>query len=128
MTTVWRNRLFLAAPFLGALILAVITPSDDGPTVCPVALFTGTACPGCGMTRAASYLVRGDIGAAFALHPLVVVVAAQLVGAWAWFLLRRIGKVRPMPAVLTNTLLIGTALALMVVWVMRFAAGTLPSV
>ena len=80
------------------------------------------------MTRAASYLVRGDIGAAFALHPLVVVVAVQVMGAWVWLLLRRTGRVKPMSTMLTNTLLIGTALALMAVWLVRFAAGTLPPV
>jgi len=128
MTTTWRNRFYLLAPLLGVGILAVFTPSDDGPTICPIALFTGTPCPGCGMTRAASYLVRGDLGAALTLHPLVVLIAAQAAGAWVWFLLRRTGRVRPMTPRTLNVILIGTAVALLAVWGIRYAAGTLPPV
>ena len=68
ITALRRDRLIIAAPFIGVALLALFTPSDDGPTFCPFALCTGTACPGCGMTRAASHLVRGDIGTAITYH------------------------------------------------------------
>ena len=128
MTATWRDRVLLFGPLLGVAILASINPAGLGQTFCPVALFTGTASPGCGMTRAASHLVRGDFAQAFALHPLVVLIAVQAVGAWVWFLLRRSNRVPPMKPRVLNALLIGTALALGVIWVIRYGAGSLPPV
>lgn len=128
LTTTWRERIYLTAPFAAAALLAVFTPSDEGPTVCAFALCTGTACPGCGMTRAASYLIRGDFGSAFTYHPLVPLVAFQVAAGWIWFALRRAGKVGPMSQRVLNIFLIGTAVAFLAVWAFRFAAGTLPPV
>ncbi len=124
----WRDRLLIAAPFVGVALLALVTPSDDGPTLCPFALFTGHAGPGCGMTRAASYLVRGDIGTAITYHPLIPLIAAQVLGGWVWFMLRRSGRVGPMSQKMLNTVLFGTAAALLAVWAVRIASGTLPAV
>lgn len=124
----WRNRLILASPFIAVALLAVFTPSDDGPTFCPFALCTGMACPGCGMTRAASHLVRGEIGTALSYHPLVPLTAFGAVGAWGWFALRLKGKVRPLPQRLLTVILIAASVALVAVWVARLATGTLPSV
>lgn len=128
MPNVWRERLIVSAPLIGLLVLAVWAPSDEGPTICPFALCTGTACPGCGMTRAASSLVRGDLGAALAYHPLVPIVGVQLLGAWAWFLLRRSGRVQPMSGRTLNFILITTLIALVGVWLARALTGTLPPV
>lgn len=124
----WRDRLYLAAPFAAVALLAVFTPSDDGPTVCAFALCTGTACPGCGMTRAASYLVRGDFGSAFTYHPLVLLVAFQVAAGWVWYVLRRSGRVGPMSQKMLSIALIGTAVAFLAVWAVRFIAGSLPPV
>lgn len=128
MTTTWRHRLLAAAPFLGIIALIAIAPSDDSPTLCPFALWTGTACPGCGMTRAASTLIRGDLGGALTYHPLVLVIGAQLLGGWIWYLLRRTGRVQPMSNRSLNVILIATGVALVVVWVVRALNGTLPPV
>lgn len=38
---------------------------------CPVRLFTGMYCPGCGGTRALRYLLRGDIKNSLIHHPVV---------------------------------------------------------
>ena len=128
MTDVWRHRLFLAAPFLAIGVLAVVTPSDDGPTICPFALCTGSACPGCGLTRAASSLVRGDFTSAMLYPPLVLLIAAQAVGGWVWYLLRRAERVRPMSQ-LTLTIILASTTAVMIgVWLMRIVTGTLPPV
>ncbi len=126
--TGWRHRLIILAPFLGVAALAVANPSDDGPTFCPFALCTGTACPGCGMTRAASRLLHGDVHAALVYHPLVPLVAAQLLGAWIWYMLRRSGRVGPISNRGLNLVLIATAVALVAVWALRLALGTLPPV
>lgn len=128
MTDTWRDRLFLAAPFLAIGLLAVLSPSDDGPTICPFALCTGSACPGCGMTRAASSLIRGDIGAAMVFHPLVILIALQATGAWIWYVLRRKDRVGPMSQRTLTIILATTGVALVLVWIVRLALGSLPAV
>jgi hypothetical protein len=80
------------------------------------------------MTRAASQILRGNFDMALTYHPLVPIVVIQLLGAWVWFLLRRSGKVKPMSNRTLNIVLIGTGVALLAVWVLRMATGTLPSV
>ena len=37
---------------------------------CPIRFLTGISCAGCGMSRAWLSLLRGDLAAAFAYHPL----------------------------------------------------------
>jgi hypothetical protein len=128
MSSALRHRLILWSPLaiLGVLLAAPL--SDEGPPICPFALTTGMACPGCGMTRAASALVRADVGAALTFHPLIPAVALLAVTGWAWYLLRRAGRVQAMSNHTLNSILIGTALALVAVWVARVATGTLPAV
>jgi hypothetical protein len=52
---------------------------------CPWAALLGLPCPGCGLTRAAGLLLRGDLRGALQLHPLspllVPIVVVALVGA-----------------------------------------------
>ena len=128
MASVWRHRLLLAAPFLAAGFLAIAPTADDGPTICPFALMTGTACPGCGMTRAAGYLIRGDLTSALCYHPLVMLIAVQALAGWGWWLLRRSDSVWPLSTRITNAILIGTGVSLLVVWLLRLWAGSLPPV
>lgn len=128
MTRAWRDRLVFAAPVAVLGFLASVRPVDDGVTICPFALFTGMACPGCGMTRAASSLIRGDLTAALGYHPLVPWIALLSIGGWAWFLLRRSGRVEPLPTRWVNTILIGTGVMLLGVWAARLLSGTLPPV
>ena len=128
MTRVWRDRLLLAAPLAVIALLASLRPVDDGVTVCPFALITGMACPGCGMTRAASSLIRGDLSTALGYHPLVPLIAILLVGGWAWYLLRRSGRVQPLPTRWVNSILIVTGVMLLGVWAARLLSGTLPPV
>ncbi|HLF43495.1 MAG TPA: DUF2752 domain-containing protein [Acidimicrobiia bacterium] len=116
------------APFLGAAALLAINPGDDGPTICPIALLTGVACPGCGMTRAASALLRGNFDRALDYHPLIPIIVVLFTAGWVWSLLRRAGKVGPMPSRVLNLVLIGTGVSLAAVWILRFASGTLPPV
>lgn len=126
--TAWRTRGILLAPFLVIAGLIAFAPSDDGPTICPFALCTGTACPGCGMTRAAGYLIRGDMAAAMTYHPLIPIVAAQLAVGWAWFLLNRLGVVKSPPSRAVTWALAATSAALLTLWVIRLALGSLPPV
>ncbi len=128
MTSIWRNRLLTAAPFLAAAFLAMIPATDDGPTLCPFALTTGIACPGCGMTRAAGFLVRGDLTSALVYHPLVILVGVQAMAGWVWWMLRRSERVKPLSTRITNAILIGTGVSLVAVWLLRLWAGSLPPV
>lgn len=128
MTRAWRDRIALAAPLGLALILLAGSPGDDGPTLCPFALMTGTACPGCGMTRAASHLIRGDFATAVGYHPLIPMIATLAVGGWAWFLLVRSGRARPPTSRTINTTLIVMGVLLVGVWLARLVSGTLPPV
>ena len=57
------------------LIVSVATLYAVDPTryritpPCPYLALTGLACPGCGLTRAAHFLLHGDITKAFAFNP-----------------------------------------------------------
>lgn len=96
--------------------------------MCPFALLTGTACPGCGLTRAAASLVRGEWAAAFTFHPLVVIVALWLGGAWIAALARARGHQVEFAPRLVNQLLVATGALFVVVWLVRLVSGTLPPV
>lgn len=123
-----RDRLILLSPLAVIAGLALAPAFEDGPTICPFANITGMACPGCGLTRAASNLLRGDFGSAIELHPLVPAVALVAAGGWVWFVLRRTGRVQPMSNRVLNSILIASGVALLVVWTARLLTGSLPPV
>lgn len=123
-----RQRLLLWSPLLFVGVLAAAPAFEDAPTVCPFALVTGTACPGCGMTRAAGYLLRGDFTTALNYHPLVPLVSAAALGGWVWFVLRSRGLVQPLSNRVLNVVLIAIAVGLMAVWIVRLTTGSLPPV
>jgi hypothetical protein len=101
-------------------------PTDSEFTVCFVRRATGVSCPGCGMTRALASLARGEWERAYSFHPLSFVVAVELVAGWlAWGAWRL--RDRPLVARSTvNATLIANAGALLLVWAVRLAQGTLP--
>jgi hypothetical protein len=127
MTSTWRERALLGGPFAAVLLLVLLQPGTT-PTLCPFALITGTACPGCGMTRAVSHLFRGEIAEAILMHPLAPLIVAEVTVTWGWFVLRRLGLVRPLPSRVAPLILVVTGMALVVVWVIRLVSGTLPPV
>jgi hypothetical protein len=54
---------------------------------CPFHAATGLWCPGCGLTRAAHHLLRGDVAAALSsnlLLPAVIVLGLTLWWSWWW--------------------------------------------
>lgn len=114
----------------GAVGLAVAGAAAVWPTFtdvtgvglpCPLRAATGVPCPLCGMTRASVSLVRGDVGPAVALNPLVIVLAvftALMVGV---VVLRRagfLGPPRPWPRGATGPALVavGALAALSEAW------------
>jgi hypothetical protein len=80
------------------------------------------------MTRAASHLIRGDLSSAISYHPLVPLMAALAVGGWVWFLLARSGRVPSLSSRVVNTIIIGTGVLMLGVWLARLVSGTLPPV
>lgn len=99
---------------------------DGGPVVCLFRNVTGFACPACGLTRAVSLAARGEVGRAVALHPGLPLVAAIAGGAWlVWGLRLATGRRWLAGWELPATL--ATASALVVLWLIRLALGTLPS-
>ena len=47
--------------------------------VCPSMIIVGLPCPGCGLTRAALCLIRGDIGGSLRMNPMLLFIAAYAV-------------------------------------------------
>ena len=117
---------FAPVAVLGLLTMA--SPSDDGPTICPMALLTGVACPGCGMSRAIAWMLRGDLGRSLGYHPLAPLVVGIGLVAVVWAVGRRFrGWKRPRTALINGGLIIFGAL-LVAVWMVRLASETLPPV
>ena len=93
---------------------------------CTFRVVFGIACPSCGMTTSWSYLVRGQLGAAFGTHAAGVILGmlALVGGPWAvgsgllgrWLL----GRPRPVLVLGGLTILVAAALAH---WAVRVGGG-----
>lgn len=100
--------------------------SPTGLSSCLSYWLLGVPCPGCGMTRASALLARGEILASLRLHPLALVFAAQAAVAWTWWgliLFRRARVPSPWWGIVPLAL---DVLALLGVWLARYASGSLP--
>ena len=74
----------LAALSIVALFVTPTTIVEHGPSLCLYRALTGRECYGCGMTRALSHLLHGDVSGArerhagsFAVLPALVLLAAS---------------------------------------------------
>lgn len=78
-----KGKILTAAPVRGLTLVAVCAFAfwalDIG---CLFRFAMGMPCPGCGMTRAWLALLRGDVAAAFAYHPMFWAVPLAFVLAW----------------------------------------------
>ncbi len=116
----------IAALAIVALGLRMWTPSDDpANTVCFVRRCTGYACPGCGLTRALAYLVRGDFVAMWAMHPLAPLVVVDAVAAVVLMWAIRSNRFTLKPNHLAIVASVHVVL-LIGVWAARSAVGALP--
>jgi hypothetical protein len=92
---------------------------------CPFAALWSVPCPGCGLTRAAWLLVRGDWYGALALHPLSPLLVPGVGALLAWRLSRYVtGTERSLASArrtrwseVLSLLLLGAVLG---VWIARF--------
>jgi hypothetical protein len=68
----------------GCAVVGIVDPGR-GPTTCPFKIATGLDCPGCGGTRAAHDLVRGNLVGALD-HNVLAVLAFPLIlwGLYRW--------------------------------------------
>ena len=83
---------------VAATAVAATEPGDFGAlTACPIRAATGVWCPGCGLTRAAHHLFRGNVGQALSFNLFVVVFLAGI--AAAWFVWLRVATGHGVPAV-----------------------------
>lgn len=73
-----KNRVLTAMFLLGAsaiIPLRVFDPAVSGVfPPCPVRYLTGLYCPGCGSLRAMHALLHGELGRAWAMNPLMIVM------------------------------------------------------
>ena len=122
------TRSLFAIPFVVAIALATIAPSDGSPTICGFANCTGVACPGCGLTRAAGQLIRGNLTEALRYHPLILLIVAELLGAWTIWAAHQAGWIRWKHRRWVDVVIGGTAALLVIVWIARLIAGTTPPI
>lgn len=101
MTDAHRRRARLEAIFWIAGLVAVALPDPSGDPWLRACLFDRVGewigwpfCPGCGLGRSVAWLVRGDLAASFAMHPLGLPAAAILL-THAANLLRSSRPLRP---------------------------------
>jgi len=121
-----RNLWFLGTAIAVVLIGALYLFGPGNTSTCLVRAATGVSCPGCGMTRAAAALLRGDITGAWTFHPLAPFVAIQGLVVWIWWgWIAFVRRQRVNEAILLWLLIADTAL-LVAVWAVRLFSGSLP--
>ena len=125
-----RNPVFVtvvaALAAVGLRLWTIPEEAGGSPGICVVRTCTGTACPGCGLTRAVAYLLRGDLAAMWAMHPLAPLFVADAIAilALVWAARRGWFALRPTHVALWA----GTHVPLLIgVWGIRGLLGTLPA-
>ena len=111
----------VAVAVLLAVPLAGLWSSHVPP--CPFRVATGVACPSCGSTRAFEALAHGDLAAALAWNPLVVVGSLAFVigGLLAPLWQRRVGRVPDLRGVVVVR--VGLVAALLCNWAYLWVRG-----
>jgi len=137
----WASWLvWVSAGIAGVVAWSLLRASAHAPASEPLCLLRRIAhvpCPTCGMTRALARLAAGEWRAALALHPWSAAIAAQVVAGWLLggltlargsgrlgMLARRLaGLERWLPHLVALNLA-----ALILIWLVRLATGTLPPI
>jgi len=116
------------APLAGIVTVLAAIPAlgaDDGPVMCLSRQHTDVACPSCGMTRGVASLVRGDLAASWAMHPMaiILVIQALIAGLVLGF---DVGNARSTWFKWIPAVGVANVIALIMVWILRYNLGTLP--
>jgi hypothetical protein len=99
-------------------------PSDGGVFLpCPFRAATGLWCPGCGLTRAAHHLFRGDIAQALRYNVFVVAILATIAASWLGWTLSRAGRPASWARAIPVRLQIGAIAVLLAFAVIRNLPG-----
>lgn len=116
----------MAVGVLGLFLAAAVGASDDdGPVLCVFRRGSGGYCPGCGLTRSAGMLIRGDLGGSWARHPYLALLSGQLVAMGLALGLDR-KRVRTLLGRHATTIITGNAALMLGIWAWRIAAGAIP--
>lgn len=82
---------------------------------CPIKLFLGIDCPGCGMTRALKSFVMLDFKAAFGYHPMIFVIIPEAV----YYVFSRYIIKKQLSDKTENIVLLSTAIIMILLWIYR---------
>ena len=124
-----RSRIdpFVIALPAAALAVAVWDPArNGGPALCPLRGLTGLPCPGCGLTRATGALLRGRVGDALQMHPLIPLVLVQLLVVWVLLAFGR-ERLARLPKWVVPAVVSANVVVFCAVWIVRLATGSLDS-
>jgi Protein of unknown function (DUF2752) len=78
-----------------SLVYPTVSQQTGIGLLCPLRTLTGVPCPMCGMTTAATGLGRGDLDAALAANPFVLVLAVLIMGMAVLMAARAAGLAAP---------------------------------
>lgn len=123
----WVSPLGLTALLSGGVAYTLLMrPTQAGATdapTCVMKLLTGFDCPGCGGTRAAWYLLHGDIPAAAHHHAMLVFATPFLAYMYVSWTLNRLAGRTVLPTMQLST---GTLIGFLVAWVIFSVVRNLP--
>jgi hypothetical protein len=111
---------------VGGVLAVDAGGTDEGAGLCVFRRATGGYCPGCGLTRSARHLMRGEVGPAWNDHPWMIFAAVQLaviIGIWG------VARRRARPFDWTRpiqVLAVVNAVALVAIWALRLVDGSIP--
>lgn len=129
-----RSRLgrFVSSPWrivllaVAAVLAVDAGGTDDGAGVCVFRRCTGGYCPGCGLTRSARHLTRGEFGAAWQDHPFMVILALQAAaGAFVYAVFADL-RVRMRSLRSLAVFAVVNGVVLLAIWVVRLVDGSIP--
>ncbi len=112
----------LLLPLAAAAWIAAGEPA--GPA-CLLRQIAHVDCPTCGITRALALLARGEWRASLAVHPWAAALVLQLLAGWV-AAIRWLFRGGPHPERWIPGLVLANGTALLVLWIVRLATGTLP--
>lgn len=116
----------LMAGALSVFVAAAVGASDDdGPVLCVFRRGSGGYCPGCGLTRSAGMLIRGDLGSSWGRHPYLSLLLGQLLALGLAFGVDRT-RVRALIGRYATTIIMSNAALLLGIWAWRLATGAIP--
>lgn len=116
----------VAAVAAAAVVAVDAGGTDDGAGVCIFRRASGAYCPGCGLTRSARHLTRGQVASAWQDHPWLVLVAAQALLAGVIYAIvtsARVHLLRPRNIAIIASV---NGILLLAVWIIRLIDGSIP--